>query len=361
MWRLGVLLAFVIAIGAGYYAGVTTAQSKLVTPDEINNVEVRNRNIRAVVMVIAKSAPEAVPQGEDPNFFSSGFFYKPNLIVTNYHAINNSPVSIRVQLFDGRQFPVTIEAYDPGIDIAVLRVTGVTAPAVVRFGNSGDVLPGQKAIILGAPLKKPNNVSVGVVSGFNRIEEFNDDIGVEIPQMLLTDANIEQGNSGGPILDSKGNLIGVVDANLESTITATGKVGLGIPSNLVQQSLSDLERFGRSQRGQLGATLKDVSELEPFALEAVGLTSSRGALVLDVEPDGAGAKAGLQGSEISPDGKLKRLGDVILRVDNVTVQGRFDTIQEIAKRRPGQTLTLSVWRNKRPVQLKVTVTPRLPR
>ena len=165
MWRLGVLLAFILALGAGYYAGLTTAQSKLVTPDEINTVEIRNRAIKSVVMVIAKSAPEAVPQGEDPNFFSSGFFYKPNLIVTNYHAINNSPVSIRVQLWDGRQFPVTIEAYDPGIDIAVLRVSGVTAPAVVKFGNSGDVLPGQKAIILGAPLKKPNNVSVGVEIG----------------------------------------------------------------------------------------------------------------------------------------------------------------------------------------------------
>jgi S1-C subfamily serine protease len=359
MWRLGVLFAFIVAAGVGYYSGVTTAQSKLVTPDEINTVEVRGRTIRAVVMIIAKSAPEAVPQGEDPNFYSSGFFYKPNLIVTNYHAINNSPVSIRVQLFDGRQFPVTIEAYDPGIDIAVLRVSGVTAPATIKFGNSAEVLPGQKAIILGAPLKKPNNISVGVVSSFNRIEEFTDEIGVEIPEMLLTDANIESGNSGGPILDSKGNLIAVVDANLESTITATGKVGLGIPSSLVQQSLNDLEKSGVSQRGQLGATLKDVSELEPFALEAVGLTSSRGALVLDVEPDGAGARSGLQASDISNDGKLKRLGDIILKVDNKVVQGRFDTIQEVAKRRPGQTLTLTVWRNKKPVQLKVTVRPRL--
>ncbi|NJK43042.1 MAG: serine protease [Pleurocapsa sp. SU_196_0] len=141
------LFAFVIAAGVGYYSGLTTAASKLITPDEINNVEIRTRNIKAVVMVIAKSAPEAVPQGEDPNFFSSGFFYKPNLIVTNYHAINNDPVSIRVQLFDGRQFPVTIEAYDPGIDIAVLRVSGVTAPATIKFGNSADVLPGQKAVI----------------------------------------------------------------------------------------------------------------------------------------------------------------------------------------------------------------------
>ncbi len=361
MWRLGVLLVFIVAAAAGYYSGITSAASKLVTPDEINTVEIKTRSIKAVVMVIAKSAPEAVPQGEDPNFFSSGFFYKPNLIVTNYHAINQDPVSIRVQLSDGRQFPVTIEAYDQGIDIAVLRVTGVTAPATIKFGNSGDVLSGQKAVILGSPLKKPNNVSVGVVGSFNRIDEFSDEIGVEIPEMMLTDANIEQGNSGGPILDSKGNLIGVVDANLESTVTATGKIGLGIPSNLVQQSLSDLEKFGVSQRGQLGATLKDVSELEPFALEAVGLNSARGALVMEVTPDGAGARAGLQASDISNDGKLKRLGDIILKVDNKVVGGRFDAIQEIAKRRPGQVLTLTVWRNKKPVQLKVTVTPRLPR
>jgi serine protease Do len=351
VWRLGVLLVFIIAIGLGYYSGFTAAQSRLVTDDEINNVQVRTRNLKGVVTIISKSAPEAVPQGEDPNIYSTGFFYTSNRIITNYHAVNNDPVGVTVQLWDGRRFRAEIEGYDIGIDIAVLSVQGVTAPAILKFAT-GEVLPGQNAIVLGSPQRKPNNISVGVVSGFNRIEEFPDEIGIEIPEMMLTDANIESGNSGGPVLDSRGFVIGVVDANLESSLTATGRIGLAIPAPLVQQSLSDLERFGVSQRGKLGAELKDVSELEPFALTSVGLTSNRGALVLEVDPSGAAARAGLRASVRDRDGRITSLGDIILKVGNTNVQGRYDVIQQVAKRRPGDTVTLSVWRNKRPVDLK---------
>ncbi len=352
MWRLGVLLAFILAVGIGYYSGFTAAQSRLVTPDEINNVEVKSRNIKAVVTVISKGAPESVQQGEDANVYSTGFFYTANKIVTNYHAINNNPVSVQIRLWDGRQFRAEIQAYDSGIDIAVLTVQGITAPAIIKFSSNPEVLSGQKTIVLGSPQRKPNNISTGVVSSFNRIEEFPDEIGIEIPEMMLTDANIESGNSGGPVLDSKGFLIGVVDANLESSLTATGKIGLAIPAPLVQQSLSDLEKFGVSQRGKLGADLRDVSELEPFAVKEVGLNSSKGALVLDVNPGSAAARAGLRGSERDRDGRVTRLGDIILKVGNTTVQGRYDVIQQVAKRRPGDTVTLSVWRNKRPVELK---------
>ena len=351
MWRLGILLAFVIAVGLGYYSGFTAAQSKLITPDEINNVEVKTRNLKGVVTIISKSAPETTQQGEDPNVYSTGFFYASNRIITNYHAVNNDPVSVTVRLWDGRTFRAEIQAYDIGIDIAVLTVQGVTAPTILKF-SSGETIAGQKAIVLGSPQRKPNNIAVGVVSGFNRIEEFPDEIGIEIPEMMLTDANIESGNSGGPVLDSKGFIIGVVDANLESSLTATGKIGLAIPSALVQQSISDLEKFGVSQRGKLGANLKDVSELEPFALKEVGLSSNRGALVLEVNPGSAAARAGLRASTQDRDGRISALGDIILKVGETSVQGRYDVIQQVAKRRPGDTVSLSVWRNKKPVELK---------
>jgi serine protease Do len=355
VWRLGVLFLFVIAVVVGYYSGFSASQSQLVTPDEINNVQVLQRNIRGVVTIISKSAPEAVPQGEDPNIYSTGFFYSANRIITNYHAVNNDPVGVQVQLWDGRRFRAEIEAYDIGIDIAILRVQGVTAPTILRFSSSNEVLPGQKAIVLGSPQRKPNNIATGVVSGFNRIEEFPDEIGIEIPEMMLTDANIESGNSGGPVLDSKGFVIGVVDANLESSLTATGKIGLAIPAPLVKQSISDLEKFGVSQRGNLGATLKDVAELEPFVLREVGLSSNRGALVVEIDPSSAAARVGLRASTLDRDGRITALGDVILKVGNRDVQGRYDVIQQVAKRRPGDTVTLSVWRNKRPVELKFTL------
>jgi S1-C subfamily serine protease len=358
MWRLMLVLMFLVAAAAGYFTGLTTAQTKLVTPDEINTVEIVGRSRRAVVTVFAKIAPEARQPGEPEDVISSGFFYKSNLIVTNYHAIADNPVAVSVQLFDGRRVPATIEAIDQGIDIALLKVSGVTAPTTLKFSNSQDVTPGQKLITLGSPSGKPNSVAVGVASSYNRITEFNDDIGVEIPEMLLMDVNIQLGNSGGPVLDSRGNVVSVVDANLTNAVASGGVIGLAIPSNLVSESLSDLEKFGVSQRGQLGANLKDLTELEPITLKLAGFTSSNGAMVVEIEPGGPAAKAGVRAASLNRDGKLETLGDIVIKVDSVAVRNKFDVVQEVAKRRPGQGVTLTVWRNKQPVQLKVQITAR---
>ena len=358
MWRFWVVAVFLAAAALGYLTGWVTAQPKLVTPDEINTVEVASKAMPAVVTVIAKIAPEAVQPGEDGFVTSSGFFYKSNLVVTNYHSIDNDPVGVTVQLRDGRRFPATIEAVDPGIDIALLKVEKITAPATLKFGNSKSTLPGQKLIVLGSPSGKPNNVSTGVAGSFNRIDEFNDDIGVEIPEMLLTDANIQLGNSGGPVLDSKGAVIGVVDANLTNAIGAGGVIGLAIPSNIVAESVNDLEKFGVSQRGQLGATLKDLAELEPITRKLSGLSSDQGAMILEIEPGSPAAKAGLRAAVLDKDGKLESLGDIILKVDNRVTKGRFEVIQEVAKRRPGQSVGLTVWRNKSPLQVKVSIVAR---
>ena len=358
MWRLLVVLTFLVAAAAGYYTGLVTAAPRLVTPDEINTVEVVSKTRKAVVTVFARIAPEARQPGEPEDVISSGFFYKPNLIVTNYHAIADNPVAVSVQLFDGRRVPATIEAIDQGIDIALLKVSGVTAPAALRFGNSRDITPGQKLVVMGSPSGKPNSVSTGVASSFNRITEFNDDIGVEIPEMLLMDVNIQLGNSGGPVLDSRGNVVAVVDANLTNAVAAGGVIGLAIPSSLVSESLSDLEKFGVSQRGQLGAALKDLSELEPITLKLAGFTGTNGAMVVEVEPGGPASKSGLRGAALNRDGKLETLGDIIIKVDTLVVRNRFDVVQEIAKRRPGQTVTLTVWRNKQPVQVKLGIVAR---
>jgi serine protease Do len=358
MWRFLVVILFLAAAGVGFLTGRVTADSRLVTPDEINTVEVARKSLSAVVTVIAKIAPEAVQPGEDGFVTSSGFFYRPNLIITNYHAVSDDPVSVVVMLRDGRRFPASIEAIDQGIDIAILKVDKITAPATLRFGNAKDILPGQKLVVLGSPSGKPNTVSTGVAGSLNRITEFNDDIGVEIPEMLLTDANIQLGNSGGPVLDSKGAVVAVVDANLTNQVGAGGVIGLAIPGDLVSQSVSDLEKFGVSQRGQLGATMKNLSELEPITRKLSGLSSDQGAMVLIVEPGSPAAKAGVRAAVVDKDGKLEALGDIILKVEGKVIKDRFEVVQEIAKRRPGQTASLTIWRNKQPVQIKVAIVAR---
>lgn len=350
------------AAAAGYYSGFIAADAapKLVTPDEINNVEVRQKAARAVVTVVAKYPPEQLQPGEPAEGYSSGFFISPTLVVTNYHAIDGA-IGYSVILHDGTTRPVTIYNLDPGIDIALLEVKGIKAPGVLRFGDSSSLVPGQKLIVLGSPNGYPNNMSVGVFSSFNRVEPPVDEIGTEIPRMILTDANIQQGNSGGPILDSRGNVVGVADASIQNAVGTGGLLGLGIPAALVSQSVSDLQKFGSTQRGSLGqdVKLRDLSDIDPVFLKAVGLNSSNGAVVDSVPPGTPAARAGLRGSRRDPNsGKLTEIGDIILKVNDKQVRDRYDVIQEVSRFRPGQSVTLSLWRNNRPVTVKVAITAR---
>ncbi len=358
-----IVLILIVAIAVfGYYAGSVTASTRLVTPDEVNTVEVVNNAIKAVVTVTAKIAPEAVQPGDSDTFTSSGFFYRPDLIVTNYHAVTGSVVRVSVTLYDGREVPATIQNVDAGLDVAVLRVPGVKAPGLLRFGDSNSLLSGQKLIVIGAPFGKRNTVSVGSMGSLNRIDEqIADGVGEEIPQMIVTDANIQQGNSGGPLLDSRGNVVGVVDANLVNAVGSGGLLGLAIPGDLVRQSLEDLEKYNVSQRGQLGASLRDLSDLEPYTRKLAGIVSTQGAWIDEVELGGPAARAGLRPARRDRNGKLEDLGDIILKVNDRTVVDRFAVIQEVAKYRPGQIVNLRVWRNKSLVTVRVTITARTPR
>ncbi len=344
----------------GFYVGQVTAEPKLVTPDEVNSVQVYQRAINAVVTIIAKLSPDATQPGENPIGISSGFFYRPNLVVTNYHAVEGATENVVVQLRSGKSFPAKIFALDPGIDIALIKLEGFQSPHTLKFGEAKGLLPGQKVLAIGSPSGKSGTLTTGAVGSFNRIDEFTDDIGTEIPEMILTDANIQLGNSGGPLMDSKGLVVGVVDANLGSAVAAGGSIGLAIPANLVAEAVTDLEKFGVPQRGQLGASLKDLKELEPIVLSQSGLKSPQGVMVAGTEPGKAAAKAGLRPARFDREGKLEALGDIILKVDNSIVEDRFRVTQEIAKRRPGQTVSLLLWRNKQAVRVKITIVARTP-
>lgn len=358
MGRLLVLAVFLVAAAAGFLTGRVTATTRLVTPDEVNRVEVTRRTLPAVVTVIAKIAPEALQPGDEPVQTSSGFFYRNNLIVTNFHAVNADVVGVSVQLADGRKLPATIYAVDQGVDLALLQVQGVQAPATLRFASSESLLPGQTLLVYGAPFTKRNTVSAGVFGSMNRVEPPDDNIGAEIPEMIVTDANIQVGNSGGPVVDTQGLVVGVVNANLANAVGSGGLLGLAIPGSVAQQSVNDLEKYGVSQRGRLGVTMKDLAELDPLTRRLSGLQSPQGAMVDDVPPGSPGARAGLRGASRDRDGKLVSLGDIILKVDDQVVAGRFDVVQQVARRRPGQTVTLRVWRNKVPVVVTVPITAR---
>lgn len=356
--RWAMVLGLAALLGTAYLAGRVTAARALVTPDEINTVEVTSNAVKAVVRVDARVPKSQLQPGDDPIETGSGFFYKPNLIITNYHVVQFQD-AITVTLYDGRTVAAKLEGVDPGIDIAILRVGGVSAPKVLGFGSSALLIPGQKLIVIGTPLKYPNFIATGVYSTSANVNaQRSDNLGLEVGQYLLTTASIQQGNSGGPVLDSRGNVVGVADANAAGNSFLPGLIGVALPADLVAQSLSDLERVGVSQRGTLGVTFQDLANLDPALRKAVGLTSSEGALVVDVPAGSTGARAGLQASLTNAQGQLVSLGDVIVAVDGVRTRNQYDVIRLVAAKRPGDTVTLKLWRNRKEVNLKVPLAKR---
>lgn len=346
-------------LGGAYLTGRVTAQRALVTTDEINTVEVSQKALPALVRVDVRIKKDQLQPGEDPNDVGSGFFYKSNLIVTNYHVVQFQE-SLSIVMYDGKRVNATVEGVDPGIDIAILKVAGVTAPRTLVFGDSSRLIPGQKMIVLGTPLKYNNFVSTGVFSATTRdLGQRADGLGQEIGQYGLTTASIQGGSSGGPVLDSRGSVVGVADANASSNTLVPGVIGAFVPSELVAQSLSDLEKIGVPQRGTLGVTLVDLDNLDPALRQLAGLTSNQGALVDEVPAGTAGARSGLRGSLRNNKGQLlSPLGDVVVAVDGKRVTNSYDLIRAVALKRPGQAVALKVWRNRKEVTVSVTLLKR---
>ena len=350
---------FLAGLGGAYLTGHVTAQRALVTTDEINTVEVSQKAPPALVRVDVRIKKDQLQPGEDPNDVGSGFFYKSNLIVTNYHVVQFQE-SLSIVMYDGKRVNATVEGVDPGIDIAILKVAGVTAPRTLVFGDSSRLIPGQKMIVLGTPLKYNNFVSTGVFSATTRdLGQRADGLGQEIGQYGLTTASIQGGSSGGPVLDSRGSVVGVADANASSNTLVPGVIGAFVPSELVAQSLSDLEKIGVPQRGTLGVTLVDLDNLDPALRQLAGLTSNQGALVDEVPAGTAGARSGLRGSLRNNKGQLlSPLGDVVVAVDGKRITNSYDLIRAVALKRPGQAVALKVWRNRKEVTVSVTLLKR---
>ncbi len=320
---------------------------------EIARVRVVESALPAVVRVQGQAG---YSEGGEP-VWGSGFFYNPHRVLTNYHVVEGLE-KLTVVTASGELHPARVYAADKGLDLAILEIEG-SAPAVLPFSEEPP-LPGQTAILISSPYGRLNLVSLGVVAGIGPFEDaaqLGGEIGIEIYQVVYTDAHVAPGSSGGPLLNTAGKVIGVVDAVLGGPSGLSG-IGMAIPADLARQSIHDLEKYGLPQRGWLGVTLVNLDELDPLLLKALGLVGINGAMVERVEPGSPAARAGLKGAERDQFGKLVALGDVILAVNGRPVKNRFEVIQAIARHRPGDRVRLTLWRNGRRVEVEVTLTVR---
>jgi serine protease Do len=214
----------------------------------------------------------------------SGFIIDPSgYIVTNNHVIENSE-QITVTLNDGSSLPAKVVGRDLKTDLALLKVNPKKPLPATHFGDSDKARIGDWVIAIGDPFGLGSTVTAGIVSARNR------DINAgPYDDFIQTDAPINRGNSGGPLFDMDGNVVGINSAIFSPSGGSVG-IGFSIPSNLARDVVQQLRQFGVARRGWIGVRIQGISE---EVAEAMNLSSTQGALVADVTPDGPAAKAGL--------------------------------------------------------------------
>ncbi len=291
----------------------------------------------AVVTVVNKMAPRRSFFGGTiaPTSSGSGIIIDPKgYIVTNNHVVEGAQ-KLQVTYADGSTAEAQVVGTDSLIDIAVIQVDG-KVPAAAQFGDSNALEPGQVAIAIGSPLGDfRGTVTVGVVSAINR------NVGRQYG-LIQTDAAINNGNSGGPLVNALGQVIGINTLVVRSTSSGNVAEGLGfaIPSNLVREIVNQLIARGKVEHPYIGITYQDVN---PQIASALNLSVTEGVLVMAVEPNTPAARAGLQEE------------DVILALNSTKINQENPLISELFKHRAGEKVTLTVMRGSRQMQIELTL------
>ena len=262
----------------------------------------------------------------------SGFVISEDgFIVTNNHVIESAD-EIIIEFFSGEELPAKVVGRDPNTDIALLKVEAGKPLPFVPFGNSDLMRVGDWVVAMGNPLGQGFSVSAGIVSARNRALSGSYD------DYIQTDAAINRGNSGGPLFNMNGEVIGVNTAILSPNGGSIG-IGFSMASNVVTKVVDQLKQFGETRRGWLGVRIQDVTD---DLAESMGLDKTAGALVTDV-PDGPAKDGGIL------------QGDVILSFDGTDVADTRSLVRMVGNSDVGATVRMVVFREGKTQTLKVTL------
>lgn len=283
----------------------------------------------------------------------SGFVYdRAGHIITNYHVVENAS-DILVSFGEGTETPAQVVGVDPPNDLAVLQVEQIPAGVEpLPLGNSDMLQVGQRAIAIGNPFGQfERTLTVGVISAVNRT--LKTDADRVLRGVIQTDASINRGNSGGPLLDSSGRLIGVNTAIFSPSGTSAG-VGLAIPVNKVKRVVPVLIEKGRYPHPWLGVEGLGYA-LNPELARALGLPVEQGLLIAQIYRNSPAQRAGLRGSSQEMIVGRRRLllgGDILTAIDNVPL-GTWDDLDAYLQERAevGQLAVLTLWRDQQQIQL----------
>jgi serine protease Do len=307
------------------------------TPDEQIVINVVKRVRPSVVNINTESQVETVFGVFPQQGAGSGVIVRPDgYILTNYHVVQGAQ-NIKVTLLGGRVLTGKVVGTDPLADLAVIKVNSSEPLPAAQLGRSGDLQVGQMAIAIGNPFALGSTVTTGVVSALNRnIKAPN----LIVENLIQTSAAINPGNSGGALVDSSGRVIGINTAIIQN---AQG-IGFAIPSDVARVEMAQLISQGRVARPWVGVVYG--GEVDAATAQAYNLGVDHGVVVRQVEPGSPAAKAGIQA------------GDIVTAVNTDSIDNWNDFVRDIATRKIGERVMLSLVRNHSTVRVSVELAER---
>jgi len=278
--------------------------------------------------------------GLQPQSSGSGVIISPDgYIATNNHVVKQAE-SVEVILEDKRSFSAKVVGTDPTTDLALLKIDADQLP-YLSFGNSDEVQVGEWVLAVGNPFNLTSTVTAGIVSAKGRsLNILNEEFAIE--SFLQTDAAVNPGNSGGALINTQGQLVGINTAIASETGSYAG-YSFAIPANIVRKVMQDLQEFGQVQRGIIGVSIRNINS--EFA-ESEGLKTLNGAYVTGTIAGGAAREAGI------------KEGDVIVRVNKTPVRSSADLQGTIGTYRPGEVVEVELMRGEEKITLPVTLRDR---
>ena len=275
------------------------------------------------------------PQQRRSKSLGSGFLISPDgYILTNNHVVEKAD-TVNVKLQSGEKtFKAKVIGQDAETDLALIKIDAGGSLPYLKLGDSAKMRVGDWVVAIGNPFGLAHTVTAGIISAKGRI------IGAgPYDDFIQTDASINPGNSGGPLINLDGEVIGI-----NTAIVAAGQgIGFAVPSNLAKGVVAQLKDKGKVRRGMLGVTIQSLDE---NTAKALGLASTKGALVSQVTPGGPAEKAGVQ------------TGDVIVELNGQPVNDSHDLTTRVGATPPGESVKLEVLRKGKTVSLKVTLVER---
>ena len=331
------------------YSGQTSSQG--IAP--VDFTQAAERSVEAVVHVKTKYYRQQQyvdpfyqfffgrpQQSQQPSAMASGsgvILSNDGYIVTNNHVIEDAN-EIEVVLNDKRTFTAKLIGTDPNTDLALLKIEATNLPTI-EIGNSDDLRVGEWVLAVGNPFNLTSTVTAGIVSAKARsINILNSDMKIE--SFIQTDAAVNPGNSGGALVNTQGQLVGINTAIASQTGSYAG-YAFAIPTAIMQKVVADLRQFGTVQRALLGIRMLDITQQ---VKDQLSLESMEGVYVGEVISGSAADKAGM------------KAGDVIVQVDGRPINASSQLQEQIGRKNPGDQITILVRRGQRSLTLQVTLT-----